>query len=73
MKSTACPLRGNVQQERRCWGCSEEGHYLWAYPKKAARPVKGKVQQKEVKRTKTERMTREVKCIKCGRKGMNTV
>jgi len=31
------------------------------------------MQQKVVGRTEVEKMTKEVKCVKCGRKGMNTV
>ena len=72
VKSAAHPIKGNTQQERRCWGCGEVGHCLWAYLKKAARPVRGEVQPKVVRRTEAERMTKEVKCSKCGRKGENT-
>ena len=36
-------------------------------------PVKREAQQKVVRRTEAERMMREVKCEKCGRKGMNMV
>ena len=43
VKSAAHPIKGNAQQERRCWGCSEVGHYLWACLKKAACPVRGEV------------------------------
>jgi len=35
--------------------------------------LKGNVQQKVVGRTEEERMTKEVKCVGCGKKGMNTV
>jgi len=73
VKSMACPIKGNAQQERRCWEYSEVGHCLWTCPKKAARPVKGEVQPKVVRRIEAEKMTKEVKCMKCGRKGMNTV
>ena len=72
-KNAAHPIKGNAQQERKCWGCGEEGHCLWACPKKAVRPVKEKAQQKVVRRAEAERMTKEVRCNKCGRKGENTV
>jgi len=73
VKSAAHPIKGNAQQEKRCWGCSEVGHCLWACPKKAARPVRGEVQPKVVRRTEVEKMTKKVKCSKCGKKGENTV
>jgi len=38
-------IRREVQQEVKCWGCGEVGHYLWTCPIKAARPPKGKAQQ----------------------------
>ena len=28
VKSTVHPIKGNAQQGRKCWGCSEVGHYL---------------------------------------------
>jgi len=73
VKSVVHPIRGNVQQKRRYWRCGEKGHCLWACPKKATHPEKGEAQQKVVRRTEVERMTREIKCVKCRRKGMNTV
>jgi len=73
VKSVVCPIKGNTQQERRCWGCSEVGHCLWACLKKVAYPVKGEAQPKVVRRTEAEKMTKEVKCAKCGRKRENTV
>jgi len=73
VNDVARPTRGNVQQERRCWGCSKIGYCLWVCPKKVAHLGKGNAQQKVVGRTKAERMTQEVRCVKCRRKGMNTV
>ena len=73
VKSVAHPIKGNAQQERRCWECGEGGHCLWACPKKAARLTKGEAQQKVERRTGREKMTKEVKCAKCGRKGENMV
>jgi len=73
VKQVACPIKGKAQQEQRCWGCGKVGHCLWACPKKAVHPVQGKVQQKVVRRMEEEKMTKEVKCVKCGRKGMNTM
>ena len=66
------PTKGNAQQ-RRCWGCGEVGHCLWACPKKAVHLREGNTQKKVVGRTEVEEMIKEVKCVKCGRKGMNTV
>ena len=67
------PIKGNAQQERKCWGCGDVAHCLWACPKKAVHLGKGNMQQKVVGRTEAERMTKEVRCVKCGRKGMNMV
>ena len=49
-RHAAHSAKRKAQQERRCWGCGEEGHCLWACPKKAAHPGKGKAQQEGVKR-----------------------
>jgi len=73
VKSAAHPIKENAQQERRCWEYSEVGHCLWACLKKAACPVRGEAQPKVVRRTEAERMTKEVKCSKCGKKGENMV
>jgi len=73
VKSTAHLIKGNAQQERRCWGCSEVGHCLWACPKKAAHLVRGEAQPKVVRRTEVEKMMKEVKCSQCGKKGENMV
>jgi len=48
-RHAACSAKRKAQQERKCWGCGEEGHCLWACPKKAAHPGKGKVQQEELR------------------------
>ena len=37
-------MRREVQQEVKCWGCGEVGHYLWTCPTKAACPPKGEAQ-----------------------------
>ena len=73
VKEAAYPIKEKVQQVRKCWGYGKEEHCLWACPKRAACPGKGEVQQKEVRRMEAERMTKEVKCSKCGRKRENTV
>ena len=73
VNDTMCPTRRNVQQKRRCSGCSKVEYCLWACLKKAAHPVKGEVQPKVVRRTEAEKMTKEVKYVKCGRKEENTV
>ena len=44
-REVARSIRRKVQQEVKCWRCGEVGHCLWMCPTKAARPVKGKVQQ----------------------------
>jgi len=49
------PNKGEAQQHtRRCYGCGEVGHCLWACPKKAARPRMGEVQHKEVRKLVVE-------------------
>jgi len=62
--------------------CSDENKNRWEAlrsrvmrcgVKSVVCPVKGEVQPKVVRRTEAEKMTKEVKCMKCGRKGMNTV
>jgi len=73
VKNVVHPIKRNAQQERRCWGYGEVGHCLWACPKKAACLIKGEAQQKVVRKTGREKMTKEVKYVKCGRKGENTV
>ena len=52
-RRAVCSIRREAQQLVRCWGCGEEGHYLWTCPKKVACPVQGKAQQ------------RRLKCIEC--------
>jgi len=73
VEHAAHPTKGNLQQERKCWGCGDVGHCLWACPKKETCLEKGDAQQKVVRRTEVEKMTREVRCAKCGRKGTNAV
>jgi len=48
-RHAARSAKRKAQQERRCWRCGEEGHCLWACPKKAAHPGKGKAQQEELR------------------------
>ena len=43
-RKVACSMRREVQQEVKCWGCGEVGHYLWTCPTKAACPPKGEAQ-----------------------------
>jgi len=59
-----CAVRKEVL---RMWG------YRTACPKKAVCLEKGNTQKKVVGRTEVEKMTKEVKCVKCRRKGMNMV
>ena len=73
VEHVAYPIKGNAQQEKKCWGCGEVEHCLWTCSKKAARLLKGNAQQKVVGRTEEEKMMKEVKCVGCERKGMNTV
>ena len=40
-----CDEEREAQQKVKCWGCRKEGHRLWTYPRKAARPPKGEAQQ----------------------------
>jgi len=48
-RHAVCSAKRKAQQERRCWGYGEEGHCLWACPKKAAHPGKGKAQQEKLR------------------------
>ena len=48
-RHAVCSAKREAQQERRCWGCKDEGHCLWACPKKVACPGKGKAQQEELR------------------------
>jgi len=73
VEHAAHPIKGNVQQEKKCWGCGEVGHCLWGCLKKVVCLLKGNAQQKVVGRTEEERMMKEVKYVGCRRKGMNTV
>ena len=42
----------------KCWGCRVVGHCLWECPNKVACPVKGKVQQKEVRSVEAKKEVR---------------
>ena len=58
-QKVACSVRREAQQGVKCWGCGEEGHYLWACPKKVARPQKGEAQHREVRRTEEKKVQRK--------------
>ena len=47
-RRVACSIRREAQQLVRCWGCGEEGHHLWTYPKKVVHPEQEKAQQRKL-------------------------
>jgi len=49
-RMVVCSVRREVQQQVKCWGCGEAGHCLWTCPRKAARPVQGEAQPKNVRK-----------------------
>jgi len=53
-------IRRVAQQRMKCWGCGAIGHCLWECPNKTARPVKRKVQKKEVKSVGAKEEVRRV-------------
>ena len=55
----ACSIRRKAQHGVKCWGCGEEGHCLWACPKKAVHPKTGEAQHGEVRRVEKDKVQRK--------------
>jgi len=47
-RKVAYSARREAQQMIKCWGCEEEGHYLWTCPKRAACPEQREAQQRKL-------------------------
>ena len=57
-RRTACSVRRQAQQGVKCWGCEEMGYCLWVCPNKVAYPVKGEVQQKQVRKVEVKEVVK---------------